>query len=69
MILYNMWAISNRIAVGGGSEGSEGSEDSSDAYVRPSITMYRMMAAFVAAIEEMILNGSLPGPFFAKAAT
>lgn len=66
MILYNVWAISNRIAGGGSSGGSEGS---GGAYVRPPITMYRMMAAFATAIEEMIRNGSLPGPFFAKAAT
>ena len=66
MILYNVWAISNRIAGGGSSGGSGGS---GGAYVRPPITMYRMMATFAVSIEEMILNGSLPGPFFAKAAT
>ena len=71
MILYNMWAIANRIAGGGGSGGLV---DAGGAYVRPAITMYRMMAAFRTSIGEMIRNGSspsyLPGPFFfAEAAT
>ena len=64
MILYNMWAIANRIAGGGGLA------DAGGAYVRPPITMYRMMAAFRTSIGEMIRHGSsLPGPFFAIAAT
>lgn len=52
MILYNLWVVSGWIA-GGCTAGTAGT--GSDAYVRPPITMYRMMAAMYAACERMIM--------------
>ena len=63
MILYNLWVISGWIA--GGCTAGTGS----DAYARPPITMYRMMAAMYAACERMIMEDVSSEAFFAEAVT
>ena len=62
MFLYNLWVISGWNA--GGTDGTNG-----DAYIRPPITMKRMMAALNTACKRMIVKKIVSDTFFSKVVT
>ena len=57
MFLYNLWVIS-----GWNAEGTDGTNG--DVYIRPPITMDRMMAAFNIACKRMIIEKIISDVFF-----
>ena len=59
MFLYNLWVIS-----GWNAGGTDGTND--DVYIRPPITIDRMMGAFNIACKQMIIEKIVSDMFFLK---